>query len=187
MLLSSPDNYTCNCTGTGYQGVNCSGNNIQFVCTIIIYNQTVPIVQATSSSHFSTSTASSSSVKITSTSASHMSSSAPPLVPSPSPSPSSCNVNNCGDCGNDIDCCNQCIDGYARNGCSCGKPKYEIIITIFFFLASTSDPFDFTIIIIIVIIVSVLLLLILVGSVTAVIVYNVFSSKKRKTVPLKTV
>lgn len=185
MLLSSPDNYTCNCTGTGYQGVNCSGNNIQFVCTIIIYNQTVPIVQATSSSHFSTNTASSLSVKITSTSTSHMSSSAPPLVPSPSPSPSSCNVNNCGDCGNDIDCCDQCIDGYTRNRCSCGKPrKVLLFITIFFFLASTSDPFDFTIIIIIVIIVFVLLLLM--GSVTAVIAY-IFSSKKRKTVPLKTV
>ena len=117
-----------------------------------------------------------------------MSSSAPPLVPSPSPSPSSCNVNNCGDCGNDIDCCDQCIDGYARNGCSCGKPrKVLLFITVFFFLASTSDPFDFTIIIIIIIIVFVLLLLILMGSVTAVIVYNVFSSKKRKILPLKKV
>ena len=24
-LLSSPGNYTCNCTGTGYIGVNCTG------------------------------------------------------------------------------------------------------------------------------------------------------------------
>ena len=25
MLVSSPDQYTCNCTGTDYMGTNCSG------------------------------------------------------------------------------------------------------------------------------------------------------------------
>ena len=27
-LLSSPDNYTCNCTDTGYTGVNCNSIHI---------------------------------------------------------------------------------------------------------------------------------------------------------------
>ena len=32
-LVSSPDQYTCNCTGTNYMGTNCSGNNITLNCT----------------------------------------------------------------------------------------------------------------------------------------------------------
>ena len=27
-LVNSPDNYTCNCTGTNYMGTNCSGIEI---------------------------------------------------------------------------------------------------------------------------------------------------------------
>ena len=29
VLGSSPDKYTCDCTGTGFMGANCSGDNIQ--------------------------------------------------------------------------------------------------------------------------------------------------------------
>ena len=29
LLGSSPDKYTCDCTGTGFVGANCSGENIQ--------------------------------------------------------------------------------------------------------------------------------------------------------------
>ena len=29
VLGSSPDNYTCDCSGTNFMGVNCSGDNIQ--------------------------------------------------------------------------------------------------------------------------------------------------------------
>ena len=32
-LFSSPDNYTCNCTDTGYTGVNCTSSQ----CYIITY------------------------------------------------------------------------------------------------------------------------------------------------------
>ena len=40
-LVSSPDQYTCNCTGTNYMGTNCSGtqhNSIVYNLYIIEYN-----------------------------------------------------------------------------------------------------------------------------------------------------
>ena len=38
-LVSAPSNYICDCTGTGYQGVNCSACKLkynQYVCTWVI-------------------------------------------------------------------------------------------------------------------------------------------------------
>ena len=32
-ILNSPDNYTCNCTGTGFMGTNCSG---KYMCVLYI-------------------------------------------------------------------------------------------------------------------------------------------------------
>ena len=33
ILNSPPDNYTCNCTGTGFMGTNCSG---KYMCVLYI-------------------------------------------------------------------------------------------------------------------------------------------------------
>ena len=34
-LVSAPFNYTCNCTGTGYQGINCSG--CKYACVTVVF------------------------------------------------------------------------------------------------------------------------------------------------------
>ena len=37
IIGSSPDQYTCNCTGTGYQGVNCTeGKNNKIILYITV-------------------------------------------------------------------------------------------------------------------------------------------------------
>ena len=36
ILLSAPNNYTCNCSGTGYNGTNCTGKLSMLVQTLCI-------------------------------------------------------------------------------------------------------------------------------------------------------
>ena len=50
-LVSAPSNYTCDCTGTGYQGINCTNGKkdyiyITFYNFILLVNYTVPIISA---------------------------------------------------------------------------------------------------------------------------------------------
>ena len=36
MLGSFPNQYTCNCTGTNYTGINCSGKCVESTCTVML-------------------------------------------------------------------------------------------------------------------------------------------------------
>ncbi|XP_019852935.1 PREDICTED: neurogenic locus Notch protein-like isoform X2 [Amphimedon queenslandica] len=163
--FSGMNNYTCNCTGTGYQGMNCSD---------ITYSTSSIQGMPQPSSVTSTRPTSSSSVVSTTTRIMTSFPTRPSSIFSPSPSfsPSPCRADNCGECEPDSVCCVQCNDGYKidQDGCSC---------------AISDGPFDATLIIVIIAIVIGLLLLLIIGGIIAFTVYSYATKGKRKTFPLK--
>uniref|UniRef100_A0A1X7UQF5 EGF-like domain-containing protein n=1 Tax=Amphimedon queenslandica TaxID=400682 RepID=A0A1X7UQF5_AMPQE len=163
--FSGMNNYTCNCTGTGYHGMNCSD---------ITYSTSSIQGMPQPSSVTSTRPTSSSSVVSTTTRIMTSFPTRPSSIFSPSPSfsPSPCRADNCGECEPDSVCCVQCNDGYKidQDGCSC---------------AISDGPFDATLIIVIIAIVIGLLLLLIIGGIIAFTVYSYATKGKRKTFPLK--
>lgn len=129
--FSGVNNYTCNCTGTGYHGINCSGTNNNAIIINNYYNS-LDIMHLTSSIQgmplpSSVTSTRPTSSSVVSTTTIRITTSFPTRTPSfsPSPSPSLCRADNCGECESDSVCCVQCNDGYKidQDGCSCGKPN----------------------------------------------------------------